>query len=150
MSLNNCMPASFFMDIARANGAMYQKNLDLDLDLPIWVFVKPEYLTDITVQTKFFGTEGKHNMSTTSSQDHPSFLATKERLERDGYIETMPWWNGDVVLKPFYFNNVYLDVNDSFKCAAALGLTDMFIEHYNDGKILEGVRNYKNEGEEYW
>lgn len=149
MSLTNCLPAHIYFDIARSQGYMYQTSFEFE-DMAIWVFVNPKYLKDSTVQTNIRTQDGKHSGSSTGSQDHPSFLATKERLERDGYINTVPWWNGDTVLKPFYFNNVYLDVDDKFKSAAAMGNCGEFAENYNDGEILEGVRNYKNEGEEFW
>jgi hypothetical protein len=149
MSLNNCVPYSLPANLARADGYMQQTSFDFEL--PIWVFVNPKYLTDCTVQTVFLNDNGQHDGSITGSQDHPSFAATRERLERDGYIGAVPWWNGDTVLKPFYFNNVYLDVDDGFKCAAAVGeKSGMFIDRYNNGKVLEGVRNYKKEGEEIW
>lgn len=41
------VPASLILDIARSKGVMCQQ--ELDLGCPIWVFVKPEFLTSVTV-----------------------------------------------------------------------------------------------------
>jgi hypothetical protein len=136
----NAIPANWILDYATSIGAYVQ--LELDLGTPPWVFVRPEDLTSITVQTSIYSSQGKKS-GAISSIDHPSFSKTKEQLVNSGYIEEAPWINGDTVLKPFYFNNVLLDVGDKFLCASALGYRKEFTSNYNNGVPDVTVKNYR-------
>jgi hypothetical protein len=83
--------------------------------------------------------------------DHPTFTKTKKWLENNKYIKVASSINGDVVIKPFYFNNVYLETNERFLCAAAMGNGKQYKELYNDGKPLYDLPNYiKEDNDENW
>ena len=133
------VPTSMLLEFGKDIGVMIQQ--ELPLDLPIWVFVKPEYLTDIPVELVSYDSSGK-KYGSLSHQDHPSFTNTRNFLENEGFIKTeRNWSNGDRVLKPFYFNNVLMQEGDQFSCAIAM--RHGFSDKYNNGEILEGVRNYE-------
>ena len=127
------LPASIMLDLAKKNGAYYQ--LELDLDCPPWVFVKPEYLTSVTNGFNVItGNGGSSGLSGT--EDHPRFRDTREWLAQNEYIyKETKWLNGDRVTKPFYFNNVFMDVGTQFSCASAMGHSE-YIENYNEGEPL--------------
>ncbi len=135
------VPANLILEVGKSMGVMSQE--ELPLDLPIWVFVKPEYLTCVSVELKHYDSSGR-SYGALSHIDHPSFTETREFLESKGFIQIeRTWWNGDRVLKPFYFNNVLMLEGAQFSCASAMKYS--YSEKYNDGKILEGVRNYESE-----
>lgn len=137
----NALPASYYMELCRSQGIYTQ--LELDLETPPWVFVNPKYLKQEMVQVSYCSPEGK-TYGSRRTTDHPSFEATRDWLEKRGYIRVQKQWsNGDRVLKPFYFNNVYKEVGDRFLCSSAM--KHDHTDKYNDGKILEGVKNYKDD-----
>lgn len=107
------VPASLLMDLAYANG--YREQLSFKHEFPPMVYVPIDCLTSVTINY-FFDSFGS-----LSSDDHPSFKKIREILKNNEYIETQSWWNGDRVLKPFYFNDIYLQEGDTFYCAAAWG-----------------------------
>ena len=122
------VPAQLIFDLARKQGAMFQ--LELDLGLPEYFFVRPEFICDVPKQTLWYNAKKERHGSYTH-EDHPSFAATRKLLENKGYIKTEQWHNGDTVLKPFYFNNLLLEEGDTFYCAAYWSHhTDL---NYNDG-----------------
>lgn len=132
------------LEVAKMEGYMVQ--LELDLECPPWIFVDPEYLTSIPMGFNVVQSNGKE-YSSTSSKDHPYFETTRNWLENKGYIKCEhSHWNGDQVIKPFYFNNVYLDVGEKFSSAPAMEFRFGKPELYNDGKPMD-VSNYKDEDE---
>lgn len=138
------IPADLILDYASSTGAYYQ--LDLNLDCPPWVFVRPEHLTSVTNELYYLNEHGK-SYGSLSSIDHPSFTATREWLGKNGYIKIEKGWcNGDRVTKPFYFNNVYMEVGDKFSCASAMKYKYGKPELYNDRKPLP-IKNYKENPE---
>lgn len=138
----NGIPASLLIDIGRSKGVMIQE--ELDLGTPPWVFVNPKYLTSLTRSTSIYTPSGKR-MGSTSTEDHPSFRDTRQWLGRNGYINIeTSYWNGDRVTKPFYFNNVLMDVGTQFSCGAAMGY-GKYVENYNDGQPDYTVKNYNDE-----
>ena len=139
--MSGTVPISLLLDIASSKGIYTQS--PLDLNVPIWVFVDPEYLISIPNSISYYSSDGlKYGIY--SSIDHPSFTRTREMLGGRGYIKIEDGWiNGDRVLKPFYFNNVLLDEGEQFSCASA-----MYYRHhknYNDGKPDFTVKNYNEE-----
>lgn len=65
--------------------------------------------------------KGEGYWSTVSHQDHPEFTKLRDQLEQEGYIRTeRNFWNGDSVIKPFYFNDVKFKAGDTFYCAVAM------------------------------
>ena len=126
------VPASLIQDLARSNGAMTQ--LELDLRCPPWVFVDPQYLTECATGYSVISGDGTSS-GITGIEDHPRFRDTRQWLANKGYIDMVTTWhNGDTVLKPFYFNNVFKQVGESFKCAAAM--RHNHTQLYNNGEPL--------------
>lgn len=81
--------------------------------------IDTEYLTCVTVKYGYTDDMGME-CSTTSSVDHPAFTGLREHLGARGFIRIeRGWWNGDRVIKPFYFNGLLLNVGDKFLCAGA-------------------------------
>ena len=139
------VPASLIFELASRNGAMYQ--LELDLGCPIWVFVDPKYLTSENEGYKYFDEKGQH-CGLFGSTDHPYFARTRDWLHNEGWIKMETgYWNGDRVLKPFYFNNVLLDKGEPFSCAAAMS-GKRFKDNYNNGEPDYTLKNYKDD--EWW
>lgn len=134
------IPAGLLIDYARSTGAYYQQ--ELPLDTPPFVFVKPDHLVMISECLSIYSPTRHGIMGTV---DHPSFHKTREWLSTNGYIEKANSSNADRVQKPFYFNNVYLDVDDTFYCSAAMGNSKKYKEFYNEGKPLYNTPNYKKE-----
>lgn len=131
--------ASLIMDVARSKGVYYQ--LELDLGTPIWVFVDPKYLTSEAKGYSTYNERGSRNGMFTHV-DHPYFTETREWLHNNGWIKMETgYWNGDRVIKPFYFNNVLLNAGEKFACAGAMGY-GRFVENYNDGEPDYSLKNY--------
>ena len=58
-----------------------------------------------------------------STIDHPEFTELRDRLEKDGYIQTeRSWWNGDKVTHPFTLNGMKFKTGEQFPCACALAV----------------------------
>ena len=128
------LPATLLLDLAKTQGAYTQ--MELDLDCPPWIFVDPVYLTSVATGHDIIQSNGKHT-GVVGSKDHPYFTDTRNWLARNGYIDMQTQWhNGDRVLKPFYFNNVYLGTGTQFSCAAAMHYSHGKPELYNGGKPL--------------
>ena len=139
------VPASLIMDLARSDGAMYQ--LELDLDCPPYVFVDPRCLVDCANGYSVITGNGKKT-GVMGSEDHPKFRDTRQWLAANGYIHMEKGWsNGDRVTKPFYFNNVFMDIGVQFSCAAAL--RHNHTELYNNGEPLN-VPNYVKKESDPW
>ena len=116
MSLNNAIPIKYLYDIAKENLLVQQH---LPLDCPAQVFIHPEYMTTVPDGYDVITAEGLPIRSQ-GSTNHPMFESTRNWLERSGYIETQrSWVNGDRVIKPFYFNNVLMEVGATFYSAGA-------------------------------
>jgi len=146
MSFNNVIPADILSSIARDIGVMIQ--VELPLDTPIWVFVDPEDLTSTKVSLNHYNPSGAP-FGSLSHIDHPSFSKTRDFLEENNYIKTeRSYSNGDRVLKPFYFNNVLMVEGDQFLCACAM--KTHYSSLYNNGKILEEVKNYREYPDNPW
>lgn len=140
------VPASLLLDLARSGGAMHQ--LELDLDCPPYVFVDPEHLTSCVNGHSVITSDGKQS-GVLGSEDHPRFRDTRQWLAVNGYIHMEKGWsNGDRVIKPFYFNNVYLDIGAQFSCAGAMGY-GRYTEFYNDGEPMQ-VPNYVENTDDSW
>lgn len=134
-------------DIAVSQGVYYQ--LELDLDCPPYYFIKPEYLCDVFSGLKYYDSK-QASFGSVSFDYHPAFQTLRSHLESNGYIETQQWHNGDRVLKPFFLNNFLLCAGDRFYCASAMGHKEEIIENYNDGNILPGLKNYREDDESYY
>lgn len=126
------LPAGMIIDYAKSVGAYSQ--LSLDLECPPWIFVNPEYLTSVPRVVSYVTANGG-NGGSYQTQDHPSFLATRAWLANNKYIKVVETYsNGDKVLKPFYFNNVYMERGEPFLCASAM--THKYSSKYNNGEPL--------------
>lgn len=141
------IPYSLYTEITRAQGAYLQE--DLDLDCPPYVFVAPSFLCSVPKKLSVIDKRGKH-VGIYSQIDHPSFLETREWLKKNGYVHCeYSWSNGDSVIKPFYFNNILMDVGDPFYSAAAMRYS--YSSKYNDGNplvyeyVYEGFDNLEDE-----
>lgn len=144
------IPASFLIDYGRKRGHMHQ--LELPLDLPIWVFVPPEYCCDVNTGFSRANSKGE-TYSCISYGPHPYFENARTYLLNEGYLYDSGINSSHryKVKKPFYFNNVYMIEEDVFQCAGYAGNTATdWVKNYNDGKILEGVKNYRDEDESYY
>lgn len=98
--------------------------------------IDESYICDVTVRTEHDFIKDRNNPThedlikvlkgydkayTISNKDHDEFTKLRNQLEELGYIKTQRnWWNGDVVLKPFYLNGWRFKKNHTFPCAAAL------------------------------
>lgn len=98
--------------------------------------IDEQYICDVTVRTEHDFVKDRSNPThedlikilkgydkgcTISNKDHDEFTKLRNQLEELGYIKTQRnWWNGDVVLKPFYLNGWRFKKNHQFPCAAAL------------------------------
>jgi len=64
---------------------------------------------------------GEGDCGSFGSDDSPEFKALRNQLEAEGYIQCQrSWWNGDRVLKTFFFNGVRFDADDQFCSGAAM------------------------------
>ncbi len=64
---------------------------------------------------------GKNRIFSTHYEDHPSFASLRKQLGNEGLISVVTnYWNGDVVLKPFYLNGALFKKGDRFPCASAI------------------------------
>ena len=95
-----------------------------------------QYICDVAVRTEYDWIKDRNNIThedlikilkgydksySISNKDHDEFTKLRDRLEAEGYIQTQRnYWNGDVVLKPFYLNGWHFKKNYQFPCAAAL------------------------------
>ena len=109
--------AGLIMEVARLQGHMWQ--LNLDLETPPMYTLPMEYFTSFNIGYATVAQNTGSETSFMSNVDHPGFLDFREDLEFGGYIKTASGSNGDVVLKRFSMNNIWLEVNDRFLCAPA-------------------------------
>ena len=131
--------ARILFDIVSSQGVYHQ--LSLDVDTPIWVFVKPEFLTSVSKGYSTYSETG-YQYGVMGTTDHPYFAETRNMLESKGYIDIQRGWiNGDRVLKPFFFNNVLLVEGEKFSSAGAMYYS--YHENYNDGEPIFDLKNYK-------
>lgn len=107
---------SLLMEVARQGGYMTQ----LSFDLPPMIELPLDCFCDIYMKWKWYDTGPMGVMETT---EHPTMKKIRGMLESREYIETVPWCNGDTVLKPFYINRMLFDVGDRFLSAPALQYT---------------------------
>lgn len=122
--------AGLIMELARLDGVMYQQEMYFEPH----VFVDPKYFT--SEPNGYSMIQHGQTRGSLGSQDHPYFASTRDMLEHNGYIKCeRSWHNGDRVLKPFYFNNVYMNVGEKFSSATAMS-HGRYVEFYNDGEIL--------------
>jgi len=121
--------ADLLIELARSEGLIHE-----DKNLIPYVFVNPKYL--ISVQNGFDVINSNGNRySSIGSEDHPFFNSTRKYLEQTGYIKCEhSWVNGDRVIKPFYFNNVLMNVNENFASACAMKYS--YSDSYNNGNPL--------------
>lgn len=98
--------------------------------------IDESYICDVLVKTEYDFVKDRNNPThddlikilkgydkgyAIGNKDHDEFTKLRNQLEELGYIETQRnWWNGDVVLKPFYLNEWLFKKNHKFPCAAAL------------------------------
>ena len=116
MSMNNAIPIEYLYDIAKGN-LMVQPSLPLDC--PPQVFINPDYMNPVPDGYDVITAEGVPIWSR-GSTNHPMFESTRRWLERSGYIKVQEaWLNGDRAIKPFFFNNVLMEVGDKFYSAGA-------------------------------
>lgn len=122
------------LELAKEEGFGYQEKPEPDLGLVPYVFVKPEHLSSTRNGYDIINSNGQRT-SFISSEDHPNFRDTRRWLKQNGYIKCEHrWLNGDRVIKPFFFNNVYMDVGEKFGSACAMYCG--YSELYNDGLPL--------------
>ena len=80
-----------------------------------------EYVTSVVDMINCELTETGSNYSSTGTVDHPSFARLRNYLESKELISTSRnSWNGDVVLKKFYLNDVLFERGDRFYCGSAM------------------------------
>jgi hypothetical protein len=114
------IPASLIMDVMKMEGYLGNDTLELP-GAPAIVYIKEEYLCSINLQTDIIDGRTGNSNKVLSSIDHPSFTATREWLGKAGYIKIQRnWCNGDIVLEPFYLNDVLFERDDQFPCAGAM------------------------------
>lgn len=98
--------------------------------------IDESYICDVTVRVEYDYIKDRNNPTpddiirvlkgndksvSFSNKDHDEFAKLRNQLEEQGYIKTeRNWWNGDIVLKPFYLNGWRFKRNHQFPCAAAL------------------------------
>ena len=112
------LPISFYRDIARMEGAMYQLPL---FETPPHYEIKMEYVCDVFAGWKctLTGT-GAENSGLVKHVDHPAFTALRNHLKSNGYINKEErWHNGDRVTNAFYLNGLLFLEGDRFPCATA-------------------------------
>lgn len=102
------------LEYARMMG--YREQLNFLDEFPPCIYIDRDKLCNVPIGYSWDDT------TTYSTTDHPAFTQLRIRLEKEGYIETQTWVNGDRVTKPFYLNNMYFDIGDRFLCAVALGI----------------------------
>lgn len=109
MSWNNVIPANLLL-----GAESFQKRQEVENPL---VTIPDELITDCLIRYTF---EGYYNV-VAAHRDHPAFDEVRKMLAARGYIgiPDYPCWNGDRVTKRFRFNNIQLEVGDTFYCAAA-------------------------------
>lgn len=108
--------AGLIMDLARRGGFMSQ----LSFDFPPMIEVPLDTFCDISVKWSW---DDSGHMGVYETVEHPTMNKIRKMLESRGYIECMPWCNGDTVLKTFYLNRMLFDVGDRFVSAPALNYT---------------------------
>lgn len=111
MSWNNVLPAHLIVDL---NKLKEDKRPEVENPL---VTIPEELVTDCLIRYTF---EGYYDVAA-AHQDHPAFAELRKMLAYRDYIELpeYPCWNGDRVTKRFRFNDIQLEVGDTFYCAAA-------------------------------
>jgi hypothetical protein len=83
--------------------------------------IKPEYICAVADNIICEQTTTGSNWSSSAAVDHPTFARLRTHLEKKGYLATQrSWSNGDVVLKPFYLNDVLFIEGAKFFCASAM------------------------------
>ena len=83
--------------------------------------IDPKYLCAVVDAIECEQSEVGGSWSSHGSIDHPTFDRLRTYLERKCYISTQRTRsNGDVVLKPFYLNDVKFNRGDRFLCGAAM------------------------------
>lgn len=109
--------ASLLFDLAKKSGWMEQ----MEFDFPPVIYIHPSRICSVPVGHSF------NNTSSISRVEHPAFENLRTSLASRGYIKIeRGWYNGDIVIKPFFLNRVYFDVDDRFPCADAMKWT---LEH---------------------
>lgn len=110
---------SLLIEYGREMGVMWQ--LDLDLDTPPEYTLPFEYFTNLRTGYESIPRNSGSKTSFIGSTDHPGFTEFRNSLEDMGYIKTSrSTCNGDVILKRFKMNNIWMEVDDRFLCASAL------------------------------
>lgn len=98
--------------------------------------IDESYITDVQVRQEYDFIKDRNNPThediikilkgydksvSIGSKDHDEFTKLRNQLESEGYIKCQRnWWNGDIVLKPFYLNGWRFKKSHKFPCAAAL------------------------------
>ena len=101
-------------------------------------FIDEEYITDVTDRIEYDLIKDRNNPThediikvlkgydksvSIGNKDHDEFNKLRNQLEAEGYIKCQrSWWNGDIVLKPFYLNEWLFKKNHKFLSAAAMKL----------------------------
>lgn len=86
-------------------------------------YLNPAVITDLSVKRPIVLKMDNEDINgiAHSVEDHPDFLAFREKLNKNGYIcIERGWINGDSVLRPFKLNGLEFSKGDQFPCASAL------------------------------
>lgn len=123
MSWNNVIPTCVLADMLDAmDKEPKQLHFDEELFPPLYS-IKEEYLTSCNEAFTWISPNGHGpNGTIAHAVDHPAFAALRKHLSINGYIEipSYPCVNGDMVIKPFYLNEVYFGVGEKFVCGSAM------------------------------
>jgi hypothetical protein len=105
-------------------GEWYQ----LEFDFPQMFYIPLESVNRLRSGLSY--SVGSGISSSIGTIDHPQFTELREYLGKKNLIEIeRKWTNGDVVLKPFYLNEIYFEPGEQFSCASAMRYT---LKHGND------------------
>jgi hypothetical protein len=105
--------------------------------MPARFEIAEEYMTSVSTRTVVYDLENEENptendllkimqgthikYTVSGSDDHPEFTKFRNSMSEDGFIKIeRGWWNGDMVLVPFYLNGKYFQVGDQFPSAPAM------------------------------
>jgi hypothetical protein len=122
MAWNNVIPNSILLEIAeQLDKEPKQLHLDEQVFPPLFT-IKEEYVTELNKAFTWVSSDGNGPSGTIAHfVDHPAFAALRKHLDAHGFIKMETGWlNGDVVTKPFYLNEVFFDIGETFFCASAM------------------------------
>jgi len=117
------------------NDFVEPKQLNLDLNCPPWVFVRPEYLC--SVESGIHIVKNEDSIQERYDEYHPYLAATWNWLVQNEYISYDEVKNEDTVTKDFFFNNHLFKPKERFPSAKELKAICGNIKSWNFGKPWE-------------